>query len=318
MATAPIIDVSGVEVGVGGPSGFPAVEALGFSSADFEDGDAGSGAGSGLLRNLQTSVNNVLQFHTNLASGIVPDERDYLRPWTKRIQTILANETELMTSFLEKPLVDTSLVQRHDKFLRSLDSGAFNPNASWLKDRVEPQFDNEVILGELAADLEMPLSELSASLHKVMDLYADTLTDMFHHVKLLTFKLDNVENLKKRLLTLSLNDGESEELLALKQSIVSYVRAEYEKNRIQEDYQAFCKCYARFMALRSVLTSATSAANVGSTSAQPICSICTEFPISMALVPCGHTFCQSCCQQQRFQCFVCRTTLTTRLRLYFV
>ena len=312
------LDLSGAGVGGHVPSGFPSTDVLGFSSADFEDGDAGSGPGSGLLRNIQTSIQNVLQFHTNMASGIVPDERDYLRPWTKKIQTILANETELMTTFLEKPLADTSLVQRHDQFLRSLDSSTFNSHAAWLKERVEPQFDTEAILTEINVDLGMPLAELTASLHKVMDLYANTLTNMFHHVKILTFKLDNVENLKKRLLSLSLNDGESEELLALKQSIVAYVQAEYEKNRIQEDYQAFCKYYARFMALRSVLTAAISAANVGSTSAQPICTICTEFPISMALVPCGHTFCQSCCQQQRFQCFVCRTTLTTRLRLYFV
>lgn len=317
MATT--IDLSGHEIdSLVNPSGFPSTEVLGFSSADFEDGDAGSGPNSGLLRNLQTSVNNVLQFHTNEASRILPDERDYLRPWMKRIQTILANETELMTTFLEKPFADTSLVQRHENFLRLLDTGSFNSNASWLKERVEPQVDNEAILAELAVDLDMPITELNASLHKVMDLYANNLTNMFHHVKLLKLKLENIENLKKRLLSLSLNDDASDELLSLKQSIVGYVRAEYEKNRIQEDYQAFCKYYARFMALRSILTAATSAANVGSTSAQPICSICTEFPIGMALVPCGHTFCQNCCSQQRFQCFVCRTTLVSKLRLYFI
>lgn len=285
---------------------------FGFATAEFEDADAGSGA---TLRNIQASVENVLQFHMNVASTIVADSRDFLRPWRKRLRDLLTNETELLTTFLEKPFEDTSIVQRHNHFLSALDVPVFNSNASWLKEKVEPMFENEAILSELETEIGKPLKELEASVHTVMNIYLDTLQEMFRSVQVLGLKLDKVEKMKTRLLSIPIEDGETEEILALKQSVVAYIRSEYERNNIQSEYRSFCRYYARFMALRSVIMTLSIA---GNSADGPICSICTTERVCWALVPCGHTFCNACTQKQRSQCFVCRTTLRDRQRLYFV
>jgi hypothetical protein len=285
---------------------------FGFATAEFEDADAGSGT---TLRNIQSAVENALQFHMNVASTIVPDARDFLRPWRKRLRDILGNEIEMLTMFLEKPLEDTSIVQRHSHFIHALESDPFNSNASWLKDKLEPIIVNDDILNELSTEIGTPLKTIETEIHKVMNIYLETLQEMFRSVHVLTLKIDKVEKLKTRLLGIPIEDGETEEILNLKQSVMTYIRSEYERNNIQAEYKSFCKHYARFMALRSVIT----AISVSTNSADgPMCSICTTERVCWALVPCGHTFCNTCTQKQRSQCFVCRTTLRDRQRLYFI
>jgi hypothetical protein len=286
-------------------------EPLTFSSADFDEGDAGSGNFS----SVQPSISNALQFHMNVGATIVPDERDYLRPWRKRLRDMLANESELMTMFLEKPLEDASVVQRHSAFIQALGVPTFNSNSNWLKERVEPQFSPEKILADLGSELGVPIADIRAHLHKVMDQYLITLEEMFRSVKCLSLKMDKVDILKKKLLDLSLDDTEHEDVLGLKQAIMTHVRAEYDRNKIQEDYTAFCTQYARFQALRSILMCLSVSTQ---TADGPLCSICTTERVCFALVPCGHTFCNGCSQKQRHQCFVCRTTLRDRQRLYFI
>ena len=283
---------------------------LSFNTADF-DGDAGSGS----MANIQNSIDNLLQFHMNEAAGIVPDARDYLRPWRQRLRTILKNESDLLTSFLEKPLDDTSIVQRHEQFIKLVNTPMFNSNSTWLKETAEPMFTQEGVLADLETDLGIPLNDIRKHLHKVMDTYLETLQEMFRSIEIFNMKIDKVEKLKTRLMTIPIEDDETEEVLNLKQSVIAYVRSEYERNKIEDEYRSFCKHYARFSALRSVLTSLSVSVNSAD---GPICSICTTEKVCWALVPCGHTFCNGCAQKQRSQCFVCRTTLRDRQRLYFI
>jgi len=290
------------------------IEPLAFASADFNDRDAGSGSGSG-SENIQSAVENILQFHMNEATAIVPDVRDFLRPWRKRLRDILANESEMLTMFLEKPLEDTSIVQRHSQFINTLSIPMFNTNSEWLKNRAEPLINNADILRDLEQHLGVSLSDTTQTIHKIMNQYLDTLKEMFRSIELLNMKIDKVEALKNKLLTIPLDDSESEELLNLKQAILSYIRAEYDANRIQEDYTTFCTQYARFSALRSVILALSVSANSAD---GPTCSICTTNRVCFALIPCGHTFCNECSQRQRHQCFICRTTLRERQRLYFI
>jgi len=287
------------------------VEPLAFSSADFEDADAGSGA----MNDTKRSIETTLQYHMNVGNTIVPDERDFLRPWRKRLRDILLNESELLTNFLEKPLEDASIVQRHSTFLRCLEMPTIASSAEWLVKKISPIIDNELVLGELETELGRSVADIRKDIHAVLNTYLETVKEMFRTMEILNLKIEKVDSMKKRLFSISIEDDESEEVLALKQSVIAYIRAEYERNKIQDDYTEFCRLYARFTALRSILLSL----NVSTNNADgPICSICTTERVSWALVPCGHTFCNGCAQKQRHLCFVCRTTLRDRQRLYFI
>jgi len=287
------------------------VEPLAFATADFDDADAGSGT----MTNTKQGIENALQYHMNVIHTIVPDERDYLRPWRKRLRDILTNESEMLTTFLEKPLEDTSIVQRHSHFIRSLELPTLSSSSQWMKDKVELAVDNDTVLTELESELGITISEVRKHIHAVMNAYLETVKEMFRSMEILNLKIEKIDTMKKRLLGISIEDVETEEILVLKQSVVAYIRSEYERNKIQGDYTEFCRHYARFTALRSVLM----AVNVSINNADgPICSICTTDRVCWALVPCGHTFCNGCAQKQRHLCFVCRTTLRDRQRLYFI
>lgn len=282
-----------------------------FSSADFEDADAGSGS----MINTKQSVSNILQFHMNDSSTVVPDARDWLRPWRRRLKDILANESELLTTFLERPLEDVSIVQRHSHFIKTLETITLTTDSQWAKDKITPIIDKEGIIAEMEMEIGVSVADLTDNIKSVMNDYMETLKEMFRSVEILNLKIEKLENMKQRLLGISIEDDETEEVLALKKSVVAYIRSEYERNKIQDDYTSFCKQYTRFVALRSVLMSL----NVGANNVEgSLCSICMTERVCWALVPCGHTFCNNCAQKQRQVCFVCRTTLRDRQRLYFI
>lgn len=44
---------------------------------------------------------------------------------------------------------------------------------------------------------------------------------------------------------------------------------------------------------------------------------CGENPIKIALVPCGHTFCEACLPLTTKKCHMCRSNFTSKMRIYF-
>lgn len=46
------------------------------------------------------------------------------------------------------------------------------------------------------------------------------------------------------------------------------------------------------------------------------CPVCFTKEINMAVLPCGHTYCQECCMKMSNSCFVCSATLLNRTRIY--
>lgn len=46
------------------------------------------------------------------------------------------------------------------------------------------------------------------------------------------------------------------------------------------------------------------------------CSICTDKNISIALIPCGHTYCVDCIRNSP-TCFICRKQIYSFLKIYF-
>ena len=54
-----------------------------------------------------------------------------------------------------------------------------------------------------------------------------------------------------------------------------------------------------------------------------LCKICFELMTSplntpILLFPCGHTFCGDCSAKQRTQCYICRSTIKDRQKLFFM
>jgi hypothetical protein len=264
------------------------------------------------LSGFRTDTNTLLEYHLNIAGNIVTDERDYLRPWRRRFRDILITKNEEALGFLEKPQAEWSAEKRHENFfqyMRGLPS-----NSKWMTDYVTRILDTDTILRDIQTELGTTIQSMRTNIHLIMEKYQVTIRTLFELNEKLETNITKIEDLQKRLLALSDLDTESAETSLLNEAIYSYLEECYKKWGIQHDYELFCKTFAEFTAYRSVLLPLQASAD---THGSPVCSICTTERVTMALTPCGHVFCNSCGQKQRTQCYICRCTVSGRLRIYF-
>jgi hypothetical protein len=274
---------------------------------------------SGVVQESATSLRVVvdltLQHHMNAAHGIVADERDPIRLWRRRIRDLVAHKNEETLSFLERSVEEWPGLQRHTTFLRTLASPTFNPSSDWMTRHVVPLVDCSGVRVALEDELGVSLESVSTSLFRSMDLYQASLSRLFSLNESIARNIAKLEELQRRLQGIAeLGSDGGPESAELQTSILSYVERCYESYGIGSDYRAFCTEYARFRALRSVIHPQQIA---GDLRGAPMCSICTTDRVTAALVPCGHTFCNSCAQKQRSVCYVCRCSVRDRQRLYF-
>jgi hypothetical protein len=275
---------------------------------------------------LQGVVDLTLQHHMNTLHGALADERDPVRVWRRRVRDLLAHKNEATLAFLEAPAAEWGGVKRHEDFLRTLTSPTFNPGSSWMSTHVVSLVDLSGLRVELDAEVGAPLESVSESLLRIMDLYQASIARLFTLNESIARNVAKLEELQMRLKGIGdLGADESAESAALQASVIAYIGRCYESYRIKDEYTAFCAEYARFRALRSVIHPhqvARDLRGVGAAAAAvavggPVCSICTTDRVTAALIPCGHTFCNSCAQKQRSVCYLCRCTVRDRQRLYF-
>ena len=259
-----------------------------------------------------SGIENALQHHLDLASDIVPN-RIYLRTWQNKLKEVLSKQNESIVRFLEKPKSDWPAFKQHVHFINR------HTNTEWLQRNIEPILDNSRILEEIDAELAIPLVSLQEKIQLVMGKYKETVEQLFLANESLQTKLTTIESLQKKLEGLDeFNEEQTKELDELQESILKYIQSRYDSLEIKEDYIEFCRQYARFSAFRSILHSLKVFGEHTDSLASPLCTICTLDPICMALVPCGHTFCNTCAVKQRSQCYICRTTIREKQKIYFM
>ena len=256
---------------------------------------------------MDAALSNSLQYHlTDIVSGPGEDERDYLRVWRRRFRDVLAAEKERFFGFLKASTIsDTEFMQR----LSELPT-----DSEWL--RLNVRSCGEPDLSALSDLLGYPVCDLRAALHKAMARYNVVLKELFEVEGRLLEKLGELRSLEAKLLDLAAIEVSGSAGTRLRESIEEYIVAVFRDKDVQEEYNTFCTLFAEWNALRGVVLGPHVAAS--DAGGGPICSICTTEKISIVVLPCGHTFCNNCGIKQRFQCYVCRTTIKDRHRIYFV
>lgn len=287
------MDLSGSAYGV----------ALPYSaSANF-----GDDAGSGDVDMIGPAVISALQHHMNRAVAIAPDARDMTRSFSHHLRNTLNHAGEELTAFLRAPTPeDLPCVTRHRAFLSGLNTAGFVSSPSWMARNVRELVDTQGVLDDISGALGVSLTTLRSTLTTAMNMYLPIVEALDESHRRIEKKLQEIDGVTRQLLALP--PVASADLEA---AILRYASAQYESCGLQLDYESFCTNYAKFQAYRSVL------GLVGSTPGPPTCSICMTDPVSCAIVPCGHTFCNRCGQTQRSQCYLCRTPVRERQRLYF-
>ena len=270
---------------------------------------------------LQSTVIHLLQYHSNKATEIVEDIRDFTRPWQGRLRDILFRENERYVKFLEKSPGDWPAVAHHTSFFNELGRQTTSLGTSWIEKHVNPVFDKDAILAEIDAECARcsgagaTLSGLRKQITQLMDNYLATLNKVFTFHTALDSKITQMTHLKSQIEGMDFLDGDtSDEAKELQVSALKFLQSKYRALGVAEDYVGFCKEYARFQAYRSVFGAVQAGSDMHRV---PICSICASGTVASAMIPCGHVYCNTCTQKQRSQCYICRTTVKGTLRIYF-
>jgi hypothetical protein len=102
------------------------------------------------------------------------------------------------------------------------------------------------------------------------------------------------------------------ELEALAEPTRVYLDSVMGKVALEEDYRALMEAYRRFSVLRGLVSMGSFQRPGG-----PLCPICMAKEVVQAVIPCGHTFCEECCRPQMTGCYICRTQIRDKVRIFF-
>jgi hypothetical protein len=87
-----------------------------------------------------------------------------------------------------------------------------------------------------------------------------------------------------------------------------------EENAIEKAYTDAVEAYRRFATLKEMIQFFRF---TDLQDKEPLCSICLTESVGFAVVPCGHTFCGTCLKRQTLSCYMCRTHIRDRVKLFF-
>jgi hypothetical protein len=286
-----------------------------LAAAVFGDQDAGSGPvqSSPNLGPMTGAIHNISTRHLHDISTGVPDDRQFLRSWRRSIQDCLTQQNARIVKFL---LTDTSGSLSEAEITRHCtDVLTKYSKPTWSFTSSTRDLSLPVSLTDTQAALEQEIGIAPAALReymrKAIRLYATSASALCAAEMRLEEKLKRLETLVGRVNDLMFLEPTAE-LEEMAPAARAYLDSVLDKITIDAEYRDLTEQYKRFAILKGVVT-------IGSVQKQtgPVCTICMVKEVGHAVTPCGHTFCEDCCQKQMTACYICRVQIRDRLRLYF-
>lgn len=214
------------------------------------------------------------------------------------------------------------IIQKHYEFLKNRGKSASIDTAKQLQGKYGFQsLDTEII--PTAEKLE---SELAATNHTsliqtyknqsqfILQKYRELSQQLIELEATLKNKVNKFNAIQKQitfLMTLEEND-ESRQLI---DATEVYLKKYFANSNIETHYAKFIELHKYWTMIRELLYLQRTIPNENNTA--PTCCVCLADPVSMALNPCGHTFCTRCRTQLSNTCPICRTRISGALKVYF-
>jgi len=283
-----------------------------FAAASFEDQDAGSGPvhSSPNLGPMTTAIHTISARHLHEIGITVPDDRQFLRSWRRHLHDSLNHQNARIVQFLIADLSGEADVQRRCTDILNKYSKPSWSFSSSIRDLSLPTSTADA---SAWAEREIGLSPtaLREYMRKAIRLYANSAAALCTAETHLEEKLKRLETVVGRINDLMFLEptAELEQMSTVAQT---YLNSILNKISIEEEYKELVDQYKRFALLKGVVS-------LGSfqKAALPTCTICMSKEVSQAVTPCGHTFCDDCCQKQMTACYICRVQIRDKVRLFF-
>lgn len=308
-----------------GMAGGMAVPALGgFASADFGDAEdmRPLGAyfdigGHGSSTPYSSALAGIVAKHTEEIKGKTMAALNLPSGWKKRLRDFLAVKNGDLLDFLKVNITSHPTLGPAETLLRRFGNPNVSPTHPSVRDMVlDVSGADHVAEMNRVLDTfrgEGALKDYANQTRVIFDEYRMAGDEILSAQAALKAKLDRLDRIQGRITPLLEIEG-NEKYGPLMEATEEYLKKVYEECSIETDYKALIQAYRRFAVLRDIVTMSRS---LVAQENEPICSICLHEPVQYALSPCGHTFCQSCLRRQAPTCFMCRTTIKDRVKLYF-
>jgi len=295
------------------------------AAASFGDQDAGSGpfhSRSEEAGSVQTSPNlgpmtgaihNISARHLHDISVGVPDDRQFLRSWRRSIQDCLTQQNARIVKFLladaSGSLTDAEVTRHCTEVLNKYSKPTWSFTSS-TRDLSLPASTTDTQVA-LEQEIGIAPAALRDYMRKAIRLYATSASALCAAEMRLEEKLKRLETLVGRVNDLMFLEPTAE-LEDMAGAARSYLDSVLDKITIDAEYRDMTEQYKRFAILKGVVM-------IGSLQKQtgPTCTICMNKEVGHAVTPCGHTFCEDCCQKQLTACYICRVQIRDRLRIFF-
>jgi hypothetical protein len=295
-----------------------------FASADFDNAEDSmpTGAmldvgGNGQSDPYSIAVNSILDKQFNEIREKSSATLYSSSQWKRRFRDFMGKKNNDLLDFLKVTVPHHPVLGPGEILLRRFGNPQVTPTHPSVRDFVLdgsgcPAVD-DINAALIALSGQEPLKDYIVQTQAIFEMYREAGEEALKAQAMLKTKLDKLDRIQGKISGLfEIEPNETYE--PLMQANEAYLKKVYDDTKIEEDYTALVKAYRRFVAIREV---ATTARTVLAQESEPLCSICLDESVAFALNPCGHTFCQTCIRKQNGTCFMCRTHIRDKLKLYF-
>jgi hypothetical protein len=295
-----------------------------FAPADFGDADESAPTGvvfdiggHGQATPYSGAVNAMITKQIDEIKAKNTTSINITTTWKRKLRDFMSKKNNELLDFLKLTVPHHPVMGPGEVLLRRFGNPQVTPTHPSVRDMVldisgEDSLD-DINATLLSSSVGNPLKDHVTNTHLIYELYKEAGDNALKLQYALKTKLDKLDRIQGKLS--GLFEIEPNELFEpLMQANEAYLSKIFKDTQIEDDYKALIAAYRRFIAIRDIVTTSRT---VLLQESEPLCSICLDESVAFALNPCGHTFCQTCIRKQTGSCFICRTPIKDRLKLYF-
>jgi len=300
-----------------------------YASATWENGDGESITDFSLDTTVpgkyKSTISNILSKH---CAEVKLSSDDIVQPIIslskKKLKELITRHNNEMFSFMSRPDRTPHMIGLAETIFRryghDVPSIKGNSSASVLRDlnldasmcSVTAFFDEGLKQNTSATDV-LGLDDFLRQTRWMFNQYRIIGEEVIRLETVLYQKIDLLDKLNSRcpMITSLANNEVLPELI---ESFAKYADSIYKSTQIEDSYKDLVEAYKKWNICRQLISLHN---NFRNETHDPQCSICLTDPVSMTIVPCGHTFCGNCIKKQNTTCYICRGTIRERVRLFF-
>jgi Zinc finger, C3HC4 type (RING finger) len=300
-------------------------ETLGsYSAADFPDADDARPlaavfdiGGNGNPEPYTTAANGIVQKHLDEIKQKVAASLTMPSGWKARLREFMSKKNTELMDFLNISVASHPSIGRGETILRRFGNLTINAKHSSIRDLVldlsgaDRVAEIENILVSMKTDNS--LMNFTECIRFVYEKYREAGEEALKQEGILKSRLAVLDRMQGKVVAL-LELDPTNAYKPLMEASEAYLGTVFDKNQIREAYEALIEAYRRFLSVRDIVLMMRA---VQSNENEPLCSICLEEVVTYCISPCGHTYCATCMRRQSGVCFMCRTPIKDKIKLYF-